>query len=117
MATFTCLPTELRLAIWQYSMPEPRNLILTWTGDDFKSNTPPPYVAHICHEAREEALKQYELTFAARGRRARVLFDFSKDTLYITDDALIMLTPKTLSRIQKLKHFRNDSFMAQKCSS
>ncbi|KAK4617561.1 hypothetical protein CLAFUW4_12395 [Fulvia fulva] len=98
-------------------MSEPRNLILTWTGDDFKSNTPPPNVAHVCHEAREETLKQYELTFASRGRRARILFGFSKDTLYITDDALIILLPQSSGRIQRLKHFRNDNFMAQKCSS
>ncbi|PIA88873.1 hypothetical protein CB0940_07102 [Cercospora beticola] len=118
MASFSSLPAELRIAIWQFSIPEPRNIVLSWNGKEFRSNGTPPNIAHVCHEAREEISKVYDLTFASpSGSPAKTWFDFARDALFITDDALERMSAKTLSRVQKLKRFRYTAAMAIKCSS
>ncbi|CAK1358269.1 unnamed protein product [Cercospora beticola] len=118
MASFSSLPAELRIAIWQFSIPEPRNIVLSWNGKEFRSNGTPPNIAHVCHEAREEISKVYDLTFASpSGSPAKTWFDFARDALFITDDALERMSAETLSRVQKLKHFRYTAAMAIKCSS
>ena len=117
MATFTSLPAELRIAVWQFSVPEPRNLVLSWNGKEFKSNGTPPNILHVCHEAREESTKSYSLTFGSPGSPPKIWFDYARDVLYITDEALEHMPVETLERVQKLKHFRYTGAMAIKCSS
>ncbi|CAK3872234.1 Hypothetical predicted protein [Lecanosticta acicola] len=118
MATFMSLPAELRILIWQYSMPDPRRPVLSWSGTHFAFNTTPPNLVHVCHESREEAAKQYELTFATPGNNnPHIWFDFTRDFLYVTDEALARLPGEVVRRIQNLRHFRYTGKMALKCSS
>ncbi|KAI5363143.1 putative 2EXR domain-containing protein [Septoria linicola] len=117
MATFSSLPAELRIAIWQFSIPEPRNLVLSWNGKEFRSNSTPPNTAHVCHEAREETAETYDLTFASPKSTPKIWFDFARDALYITDDAQERMPAEILERVQRLKHFRYTGAMAIKCSS
>lgn len=116
MATFTGLPAELRILIWQYSFPGPRNMVLSWNDGCFSSNLTPPSVAHICHESREEALKHYNL-FSAPHPLAHILFDNEVDTLFVTDDAVHRLQPWNLAKVERLRHFRFTNVMAQKCTT
>lgn len=111
------LPAELRILIWQYSMPEPRRPVLSWTGNDFSCNTKAPNVAHVCHESREETAKEYDLAFPKPGSPPHIWFGFERDYLYVTDEALAHLQPETLARIRNLRHFRYTGQMALKCSS
>jgi hypothetical protein len=117
MAGFQSLPAEIRIVIWQYSLPEPRNIVLSWSGKGFKVNASPPNTTQVCHESREETKVRFELSFAANGSHPYVWFDYLHDVLYITDEALERLSPDTICRVRNLRHFRNTSAMAQKCSS
>lgn len=117
MTGFTDLPAELRVQIWQYSLPEPRNLVLSWNGEDFRSNAYAPNLAHVCRESRLELATKYELSFSSQEYPAHIWFDFSCETLYVTDDAYERLPSDVLQRIIRLRHFRNTDSMAQRCSS
>ncbi|KAF2165905.1 hypothetical protein M409DRAFT_23637 [Zasmidium cellare ATCC 36951] len=117
MANFHDLPAELRILIWQYSHPGPRDIVVSWDGIDFASNLSPPTVAHVCHESREEALKHFSLIFGRPDRPGYILFDNSMDTLFVTDEVDYQLTTSDRSFINNLKHFRFTNVMAQKCTS
>merc|ERR1711964_35470 len=61
---FSNLPSELRVKIWQQAC-SPRTVTLTYTTStsSFTSTTPPPTLLSVSHEAREEALRIYTLSF------------------------------------------------------
>ena len=104
-ATFTCfgdLPLELRLKVWEY-LVQPR-IVIAACFDEQRvpekraqlarraSHLPAPVLLHICREARQLALKHYELAFSwrvpsmlarPRASEARVWFNFEQDTLFL----------------------------------
>jgi len=91
---FPDLPSELRLKIWGYIAPGPRNVSIrykteyntiggraraVWTG--WKSPDPVPIVLQISHESREEALKTYQRAFGTVFNEPRIYFNYAIDTL------------------------------------
>lgn len=87
------LPPELRLMIWRFTLPGPRNVGIQMKIKDagfggwvVRKNTPPPPVAlRVCHESREEARKHYVLSFGTDAFPATVYFNFQTDTLCFSD--------------------------------
>lgn len=83
MVGISDLPAELRVLIWGFCLPGPRNVVV---GKG--RHTPAPAVLHLCSESRAEARKKsHELAFPTAGSDGRlngepvVWFDFSQDTL------------------------------------
>jgi hypothetical protein len=71
---FLQLPPELRLLIWEFCLPQARNLFIQGANQKLlrnSSNPPayvskgnaPPLVFQICHESRSVALKHYHHLF------------------------------------------------------
>ncbi|KAI1852391.1 hypothetical protein JX265_003842 [Neoarthrinium moseri] len=100
---FNDLPPELRIKIWQQSLPGPRTVAVkspyaqrqpspksledavAQHGDDVEtwtSTTQIPALLHVNAEARHEALKHYRLSLAVGISQPRVYVDFSRDTLF-----------------------------------
>lgn len=90
---FPLLPLELRLKIWSYMSPGPRNLSIQYNMSSqysssratpsfggWTSPSPVPVILHICHESRSEALKYLQLSFGSYFHPAKLYFDFSCDT-------------------------------------
>lgn len=83
---FTKFTAEIRLMIWDLSLPGPRVL----NSDGIRGNPPKPYFGKnstppnpaalfVCKESREVALQRYRLCF----NTSSVYADFSKDTLHL----------------------------------
>lgn len=96
---FSHLPPELRRKIWRHALPSPRTMSIDFIQrahhptPRFESNHPPPVLLHVCHESREVALGNYELTFRAHGPAAPsapggFYFDFRGDTLCFTRETM-----------------------------
>jgi hypothetical protein len=98
---FPKLPSELRLKIWSFATPGPRNVridykVLSATLKEMKhpeftpytSAEPPPAIFQVCRESRAEAQKMgtHKLSFGSKfHHEARIYFDFSQDTLNLGD--------------------------------
>lgn len=112
---FGQLPPEIRIRIWQYSIPEPRLIVikspfrvipqshkpssladmLASCHDDspvprensrsWRSAIPPPALLHVSAEARHEALRHYRLSLGVRNSAPRIYIDFERDTLFFVD--------------------------------
>jgi len=112
---FGNLPPEIRIRIWQYSMPEPRLIVIKSPfhttpqsqepssladmlarlyGNStsclenpqcWRSKTPPPALLHVNAEARHETLKIYRLSLGVRDSAPRIYIDFERDTLFFGD--------------------------------
>jgi 2EXR family len=99
---FRKLPVELRLMIWKQACVEPRIVkivaysnILFDVADFqpysiFTTETPPPAVMHICHEARKEGFKHYTKMFKksplapVHSRGMVIYINSEKDTVCLT---------------------------------
>jgi len=81
---FSNLPSELRVKIWQQAC-SPRTVTLTYTTStsSFTSTTPPPTLLSVSHEAREEALRIYTLSFGTPSQPPKTYFNPLLDTLYL----------------------------------
>ncbi|EHL02040.1 hypothetical protein M7I_1994 [Glarea lozoyensis 74030] len=101
---FLDLPTELRLKIWAFTAPGPRNVRIRYKGlpdtieemNDprvwpYTSSEPVPAAFHVCQESRAEAQKRFphKPCFGTRNHHheAMIYFDFSQDTLVFEGDA------------------------------
>lgn len=66
-STFTLfhkLPIELRLKIWKFAQPGPRNVLIVYDSPySATSKEPPPALLAVNREARQVALKSYRLLF------------------------------------------------------
>lgn len=92
---FSFLPAELRLKIWEYSLPESRIVPVRFDtpcqADEYVnprhrssgcvSTAPIPTNLHVCHESRDEALKKYCLAFGM-GDPGQIFFNPARDILY-----------------------------------
>ena len=86
---FRCLPTELRLRIWNYALPPRRTIAILerWRKRDIVEYTltaesKNPALLFVNSEARSEALKHYRIAFEAICDATHaVYFDFAKDEL------------------------------------
>jgi hypothetical protein len=96
MSTFTLFPTlpiELRLKIWRFTLPGPRNvgIKIRFKDNGFggwmsrPSTPPPPTALQICHESRAEALKTYILSFGTTAYPPTIYFNYEIDTLCFGD--------------------------------
>jgi hypothetical protein len=90
---FPNLPFELRLKIWKFTFPGPRNVGIQIRFKDFgfggwmsRKRTPtPPVALQVCHESREEALKCYILSFGTSLHPPTVYYNYKIDTLCFGD--------------------------------
>lgn len=90
---FPKLPHELRLEIWRFALPPPRVVELRPTGRAGKrrfwiTDTSPPVLLRVCHEAREVALGSYSPVSAWNQTRpvlTRAYIAYSKDIVYLSD--------------------------------
>ncbi|KAH8819540.1 hypothetical protein F5884DRAFT_760837 [Xylogone sp. PMI_703] len=88
---FPTLPTELRLKIWEFTLPTSHRIVKIEHRVDLRryiSNTPPPGVLHANHEARTVALRKY--THLDLGTNTYIPIDFTTDILYIGNLAPIL---------------------------
>lgn len=115
---FGQLLPEIRIRIWQCSIPEPRLIAIrfpfratpqlrepssladmlancyddskphTENSQSWRSDTPPPALLHVNAEARHEALKHYRLSLGVRDSAPRIYVDFERDTLFFGDAEL-----------------------------
>ncbi|EGX89310.1 hypothetical protein CCM_07561 [Cordyceps militaris CM01] len=93
---FSRLPVELRLRIWNYSLPGTRIVPVRCGGDELApdsaprliaatgctTTTPNPANLSICAESRVEATKSYRRCFGFARQPGRVYFDPRRDVLY-----------------------------------
>lgn len=81
---FSTLPSELRCKIWEAAC-FPRVLSLTYDSftSSFQITTPSPALLSVSHEARQEALRVYALTFGTSAQAANIPFNPYFDTLYL----------------------------------
>ncbi|KAF2153133.1 hypothetical protein K461DRAFT_135643 [Myriangium duriaei CBS 260.36] len=92
---FLKLPIELRRLIWRHTLPGPRRVRVGCRKGDTCSEglvaregtAGPPMALQICHEARQEALRYYVLSFGTRVSPPTVYFDYHIDTLCFKDHA------------------------------
>ena len=84
---FPCLPTEIRLQIWEAARPEPRFIALELEPErGIFSVAKVPNLLHVNQESREVALKWYELAFVGGiDRKPRTYFDWAADGLWVHD--------------------------------
>ncbi|KAM0458737.1 hypothetical protein ACHAPV_005726 [Trichoderma viride] len=103
--SFAKLPTELRLRIWELSLPSPRlvpiqcgsnNISLpesstpisltssrhNFTTDGCMSSAPVPVNLHVCTESRLEALQTYRPCFGFARGPGQILFNPEIDIMY-----------------------------------
>ncbi|KAJ6785037.1 hypothetical protein PWT90_05886 [Aphanocladium album] len=93
---FSQLPPELRLRIWNYSLPSTRIVPVRCGADDLTPGSTPSLAAatgctttipspanlHICTESRAEAAKSYHRCFGFARRPGHIYFDPDHDVLY-----------------------------------
>lgn len=92
-SVFPKLPFELRLMIWRFCLPGPRNVGIKirfkaggFGGWVVRGNIPrPPVALQVCQESREEALRYYILSFGTNAHPATVYFNYQVDTLCFSD--------------------------------
>jgi hypothetical protein len=97
---FPELPLELRLKIWSFAVPGPRNVkidykVLTTYKEmkdphftPYTSHEPPPPIFQVCRESRAEArqIGRHKLRFGSKfHHEANIYFDFFQDTLVLGD--------------------------------
>lgn len=91
---FPDLPFEIRLKIWSFVTPAPRDVTIKYTtafrkieeqispaSTGWISSTPVPVILQICRESRAEALKSYQLSFGTVYNEPRIYFNFAIDSL------------------------------------
>lgn len=102
---FPRLPPEIRIKIWNFSLPEPR-IVEVRCGSDAISDKCPngpglmsleslfgdvagcrsaatiPVTLGVCRESRAETLRRYKPMFGFAGQPGRVYFDPQRDVLY-----------------------------------
>ncbi|KAH7140521.1 hypothetical protein B0J13DRAFT_596679 [Dactylonectria estremocensis] len=95
---FSKLPTELRLKIWNFSLPPCRIVPIRYNTKSlsFTSHLQTPHLSqsgctssasipanlHICHESRLEAMRNYQLCFGVTRNIGQIFFDLRHDILY-----------------------------------
>jgi hypothetical protein len=81
---FVELPTELRLKIWQLTIPEPRVVPVRYnrSSRQYTSTGAPPVAAHICSESRTLFLESYTKLILSPKYESAVFVDFACDTIY-----------------------------------
>ncbi|RDW89285.1 hypothetical protein BP6252_01317 [Coleophoma cylindrospora] len=87
---FNELPCELRLKIWDLAVL-PRFVRVTWNErlNRFTSRTSRPALLYTSHEAREHALKTYQLCFAQSPELAKIYFSYDIDTVYFDWESIV----------------------------
>jgi hypothetical protein len=126
---FLKLPTELRLMIWEYSLPGPRTIIIMRKDVHWKqvlkrmaaegyaepvtgavAITTVPAILHVSFEAREYAQNYYKLSFGDFLIYKPVYFNFDIDTLYFDGPGAVqafLVEPRVEVRhknVDELKH-------------
>ncbi|KAM3505579.1 hypothetical protein MY11210_007916 [Beauveria gryllotalpidicola] len=103
---FSDLPPEIRLVVWEYSLPGTRIVTVHCGADDLvpdsrrslvavlgcTTTTPNPANLHICVESRTEAIKSYRRCFGFARRPGHIYFDPARDVLYFGPRAGYMAT-------------------------
>lgn len=91
---FPKIPTEIRLQIWESTIPPPRYVYLKLHRElrgetqvwSLRSKSQPPVILFVNTESRAVAARQYELTFAYEDSIPQTWFDFERDILRFDND-------------------------------
>ncbi|OIW33748.1 hypothetical protein CONLIGDRAFT_190418 [Coniochaeta ligniaria NRRL 30616] len=104
---FPRLPPEIRIKIWNFSLPDPR-IVEVRCGSDSISNKVPiglggvtgclssasiPVTLGVCRESRAETSRRYKAMFGFAGRPGRVYFDPARDVLYFGANGTGLMGP------------------------
>jgi hypothetical protein len=81
---FTSLPSELRIKIWKYSLPEPRVVPVRYNraAKQYTSTTAPPALLHVCSESRSLFLSTYTKFVLSPKYDSAVFVDFERDHIF-----------------------------------
>jgi len=95
---FPTLPSELRIKIWQFTLYEPRIVIMkcerSYLNHDarfpksFSSSHPSPAALYTCKESRYEALEVYSAHFITDRSPNITYLSLAQDTIRFEDGAL-----------------------------
>ncbi|KAN0114659.1 hypothetical protein V8E51_004203 [Hyaloscypha variabilis] len=106
---FRKLPTEIRLMIWHMALPGPRVITIQqrttverWQRGCLSASYLIPSTLHTSHEARQVALRNYQLSFAQNYINNPIYFDFSQDILFIRGAWICNTTRAFLSKLRHL---------------
>ncbi|TGO12223.1 hypothetical protein BTUL_0092g00230 [Botrytis tulipae] len=134
---FSELPTELRLKIWHFCIPGPRDLYIKsknyqgvfeqflfrgWFVDSASSivggddTSAIPTILHVNSEAREVGLTRYELAFGSCHLAGTAYVDFERDNLNLThagSNCVFKLVGGCLEGIDDVEKVRNLEFRVQ----
>jgi hypothetical protein len=95
--SFSQLPKELRLSIWEAAAILPRVVRLKLYDDgSLRPHNPPPALLLVCREASEVSLKIYTKRFGTVLAPPSTWFSYDHDTLYLDN---------TFSKYLCLLHF------------
>ncbi len=81
---FSQIPRDIRLLVWQHSLPGPRLVDLCHNCDraGYTTKCETPAALWVCQESRKEALRFYTLSFGTSSTESTIYFDFNIDHLY-----------------------------------
>jgi hypothetical protein len=98
-AFFPKLPTELRVIIWELSLPKPRVVEISISDDEnslvAKTDSPLPAHFKTNFEARQVASKSYPLVFSSI-LSSPIRFSFERDILYFDVEGLFEIFSKEM---------------------
>jgi hypothetical protein len=98
-AFFPKLPTELRVIIWELSLPKPRVVEISISDDEdslvAKTDSPLPAHFKANFEARQVAFKNYPLVFSSI-LSSPMRFSFERDILYFDAEVLFKIFCKEM---------------------
>jgi hypothetical protein len=81
---FTCLPSELRLRIWELSIPEARVVPVRFHRrfNQYVSDAAPPALLHVCSETRTLFLSTHTKLILSPKYDSAVFVNFAIDTIF-----------------------------------
>lgn len=118
---FPKLPGEIRMIIWELSLPQPRvvEIDISPLHDSLVATTNSPLPAHfqVNYEARKVAQKNYPLVFSSI-LSSPIRFSFERDILYFELEVLfevfaLEMPDKAKEKLRHLMLARDDHFLYQ----
>ncbi|KAH6677584.1 hypothetical protein B0J14DRAFT_636261 [Halenospora varia] len=80
------LPFEIRVKIWKYTFPDPRDMDIAYcveSGGSLNGPDAPPVALLVCRESRSEALREYIIIHRPHKHEMPFCFSPSRDTFFL----------------------------------